>query len=93
MISGNDPNSHSLQEKGPVTDKKNYEVAVQNCLTLRNKLHASIEERESLMKTISTLKEELNLQETHFKKETANKEKEFKELSENFVGKDSEIMK
>ena len=45
-----------------MSDKENYELAVQTAVELRNKLNESVIEREELGKRLTLLNQELRLQ-------------------------------
>ena len=75
-----------------MSDKENYELAVQTAVELRNKLNESVIEREELGKRLTLLNQELRLQESHFNSEMASKDLELKSLQENSMAKDSGLI-
>ena len=73
-----DPAAKENTEK--VTDKQNYQLAVQSCIDLRKRLQESIQEKEDMMNRITMLNQELRLQETHFSTEKSRFENDLRRL-------------
>lgn len=61
-----DPESE--ESKRRITDKENYQKAVNQCLILRKRLADSNAEKEELDRKISILNQELSLQQAWFDK-------------------------